>query len=379
VKTGQTEAASVREILARYRADAPLARAFTLPAPFYTEPAIADAEREAVFARSWQMVGRLDQLRLAGDYVTAEVAGEPVVVVRDADGVLRGFFNVCRHHAAAVLTASEGNAPHFVCPYHGWTYALDGALEATPHLAGICDFDTRDNGLVPLEIATWEQWVFARLVPGGPSLPDFLGAPLVDRVRALNLPALRFVERRRYALDCNWKVYVDNYLDGGYHVPHLHHGLDSVLAPGRYTITNGEHCCVQSSAIRTRDAANPTAAVRQGESAHYVWIHPNFMINWYEGVMDTNLVRPLGVDRTEVIFDFYFTDVATPEAVARCRASIDVGNRVQDEDLAICDSVQRGLASRAYRAGRLSVRREGGEHVFHRTLAGDLKAGLNGR
>ena len=97
------------------------------------------------------------------------------------------------------------------------------------------------------------------------------------------------------------------------------------------------------------------------------------MMNWYEGVMDTNLVRPLGPGRAEVIFDFYFTDVGSAEAIARNKASIDVGNRVQDEDLAICDSVQRGLGSRAYRAGRLSVRREAGEQLFHRLLAADLR------
>ena len=129
----------------------------------------------------------------------------------------------------------------------------------------------------------------------------------------------------------------------------------------------------------TQDGAAPdVGAVRQGEKALYYWIYPNFMINWYEGVMDTNLVLPLSTGKSRVIFDFYFTDVAGPEAIARNRASIDVGNRVQDEDLAICDSVQKGLTSRAYVAGRLSVRREAGEHLFHRLLARDLKAGLGG-
>ncbi|MEP6768616.1 MAG: SRPBCC family protein, partial [Acidobacteriota bacterium] len=108
----------------------------------------------------------------------------------------------------------------------------------------------------------------------------------------------------------------------------------------------------------------------------YYWIYPNFMVNWYEGLMDTNLVLPLGVNRTEVIFDFYFSDVSD-EAKARNAASIAVGQRIQDEDTAICHSVQKGLTSRAYQAGRLSVRREGGEHLFHRLLAGDLRRALS--
>ena len=122
-------------------------------------------------------------------------------------------------------------------------------------------------------------------------------------------------------------------------------------------------------------AEEQTGAVRTGERALYYWIYPNFMINWYEGVMDTNLVIPCGVDRTEVVFDFYFPDVSDA-ARERNLASIAVGQRIQDEDTAICKSVQRGLTSRAYRRGRLSVRREAGEHLFHRLLHADLKAGL---
>jgi choline monooxygenase len=165
---------------------------------------------------------------------------------------------------------------------------------------------------------------------------------------------------------------VDNYLDGGYHVPHLHKGLNSVLDYAQYAIENGKRHCLQSSPMVSEGAEAQTGAVRQGDRALYYWIYPNFMVNWYEGYLDTNLVRPLGANRTEVIFDFYFRDVSEA-AQQRNRASIAVGERIQDEDTGICHSVQRGLASRAYGAGRLSVRREAGEHLFHRLLAEDLK------
>jgi choline monooxygenase len=178
-------------------------------------------------------------------------------------------------------------------------------------------------------------------------------------------------------LDCNWKVFVDNYLDGGYHVPHLHKGLDSVLDYASYTIANGERFCLQSSPIVSTGIDPATEAVRQGARAHYYWIYPNFMINGYGQAMDTNLVIPRGVDRTEVVFDFYFADLSD-EGRARNAASIEVSQRIQDEDVAICTSVQRGLGSRAYTAGRLSVRREAGEHLFHRLLHADLSAGLSG-
>ena len=194
------------------------------------------------------------------------------------------------------------------------------------------------------------------------------------RCAACNLSSLHWFDRRHYVFDCNWKVFVDNYLDGGYHVPYLHEGLGSVLDYHKYTIENGPRHCLQSSPMVTRGAEAETGAVRKGERALYYWFYPNFMFNWYEGVMDTNLVYPRGVDQTEVIFDFWFADVS--EAAREFnRASIDIANRVQDEDEGICRSVQRGLHSRAYDTGRLSVRREAGEQLFHRLLHADLRSG----
>jgi choline monooxygenase len=147
-----------------------------------------------------------------------------------------------------------------------------------------------------------------------------------------------------------------------------------VLDYGSYSVETGARFCLQSSAIGATAGEATTAAVRQGH-AEYYWIYPNFMINIYEGVMDTNLVIPRAVDRTEVVFDYYFDDIS---AAARERnlASIAVSEGIQAEDAAICESVQRGLKSRAYSTGRLSVRREAGEHLFHRLLYADLTAGL---
>jgi choline monooxygenase len=328
------------------------------------------------------MVARIDQVNEPGQYVTSDVAGEPLVVVRGNDNVLRGFFNVCRHHAAAVMAETEGTAAQLRCPYHGWTYSLAGELKGTPDFTGVCDFDRAANGLMPVETAVWEKWIFVRtgseeqspplnnLTPPA-ALNAFLGADLIAQIQPLKLENLHWFERRHYSFDCNWKVFVDNYLDGGYHVPHLHKGLDSVLDYRNYKIENGARFCLQWSPIITEGAEAETGAVRKGERALYYWLYPNFMINWYEGAMDTNLVIPRGVDKTEVVFDFYFADVSQT-ARERNRASIAVGQRIQDEDTEICKSVQRGLNSQAYTAGRLSVRREAGEHLFHRLLAADL-------
>ena len=358
-------------ILSDYDAESPLDRASTAPGSWYTDPRIADLEKCGVWGNTWQVVARAAQVEAPGQYATAEVGGEPIVVVRGRDSVLRAFFNVCRHHAAAVCTQAEGRADNLRCPYHGWTYDLDGRFKSAPDTDGMKCFEPAEHGLVPISVGTWESLVFVHLDAKAPSLEQHLG-DLVARTKPLRLDMLRFAGRREWILRCNWKVFVDNYLDGGYHVPFLHKGLNSILSFKEYTIETFDQACLQSSSIDATRGDAMTAAVRKGK-ALYFWLYPNLMLNWYEGYLDTNLVQPLGIDRMRVVFDFYFADVS-PGARDDIEKSMKVSERIQDEDHAICESVQRGLSSRAYGKGRLSVRREAGEHLFHRLLARDLRA-----
>ena len=365
---------SVEDILAINNDRPPLSEASTIPAPWYVDPRIAELENATVFSKTWQVIGRADQVAKPGQFVTSTVAGEPIVAVRGADGQLRAFYNVCRHHAAKVVTEPCGSASILHCPYHGWNYGLDGSLKGMPEFDGVRNFERHENGLVPVKVETWEAFVFVNLDPEAESLSAFLGA-LVKRCEPLELSKLHFFERKTYDIACNWKVFVDNYLDGGYHVPHLHKGLSSVLDYKQYTIENEDRYCLQSSPMVASDEDAATATTRKGDRAWYFWQYPNFMINCYEGYMDTNLVVPLDTDHCRVIFDFYFSDISESRRKYNTQ-SIAVGDRVQDEDLGICEDVQRGLKSRAYGAGRLSVRREAGEQLFHRLLAADLKSGL---
>ena len=366
---------NIRDLLNLYNPTDPLERAWTIPSPWYFDARISELEQQSVFAKTWQVVGRADQVRETGSFFTADLAGEPLVVARGDDGKLRAFYNVCRHHAAAVVTEAQGCAKQFRCPYHGWTYGIDGALKGMVEFEGVCNFDRAKNGLVPVQADTWENFVYVNLDGQAAPLRDFLGA-VSGIVAPLELTKkLKYFDRRVYTLHCNWKVYVDNYLDGGYHIPHAHKGLSSVIEYTKYTIEIFERACLQSSPLSAKSKSEKgVAAARQGR-AFYLWIYPNFMINAYEGVMDTNLVLPIGMDKCAVIFDYYFADIGK-KALKRNQASIKVSERVQDEDMAICDSVQRGLGSRAYVAGRLSVRREAGEHLFHRLLHADLTRGL---
>src|SRR4051794_34401125 len=341
----KSSAMSVPEILASYNDSAPLPEASTIPAPWYVDSRIADLEEQEVFSRTWQMVARVEQVAKPGQFVTAIVAGEPIVVVRGQDGILRGFFNVCRHHAAAVVLEKCGQATILHCPYHGWNYGLDGSLKGMPEFEGVENFDRKDNGLVPVKVETWENFVFINLDPNAAPLQDFLGG-LLHRVAPLGISKLHYFDRRVYNIACNWKVFVDNYLDGGYHVPHLHKGLNSVLDYKKYTIENEDRYCLQSSPMVESDEDAATGATRKGDRAWYFWQYPNFMINCYAGYMDTNLVIPVDVDHCRVVFDFYFGEIVTEAARKYNEESIAVGDRVQSEDLGICEAVQRGLKSR---------------------------------
>jgi choline monooxygenase len=363
---------SLSEIIALYDDHAPLSEAATIPALWYVDARIADLEIQNVFSKTWQVIGRTDQVEKPGDFITFTLAGEPIVAVRGNDGQLRAFYNVCRHHAAAVVTEPCGHAQILHCPYHGWNYGLDGSLKGMPEFEGVQGFERSANGLVPVKVATWEKFVFVNLDSDAEPLETFLGR-IMQRLAPLEVNKLHHVASKSYEMVCNWKVFVDNYLDGGYHVPHLHKGLNSVLDYKQYTIENEDRYCLQSSPMVTSNEDVATGATRQGDRAWYFWQYPNFMINCYAGYMDTNLVLPVDVDHCRVIFDFYFRDVSTQEARKYNEQSIAVGDRVQGEDLGICEAVQRGLRSRVYRAGRLSVRREAGEHLFHRLLAADLK------
>jgi choline monooxygenase len=254
------------------------------------------------------------------------------------------------------MTKPCGTAAQLTCPYHGWTYSLQGELKSAPELGAVRNFDRNSNSLLQLEVTTWESWIWVRLATGATPLEAASGA---------GVGGLRWFERRSYRVPCNWKVFVDNYLDGGYHVPHLHKDLNRVLDYSEYRIENGELSCLQRSPLHNAEG-----------SALYYWIYPNFMINRYPDAADTNLVVPIGVDETEVIFDFYFKDVSSA-ARENNLARIAASEAIQEEDVAICRSVQQGLASRAYSAGRLSAAREAGEHLFHRLLYSDLMAGAS--
>jgi choline monooxygenase len=361
----------LRDELSAFDSNLPLERARTIPARWYRDAELASLEQRAVFGATWQFAGRAALVAEPGSFFTTEIAGEPILVVRDSEGSLRAFYNVCRHRAAPVVTEAAGKASRLRCRYHGWTYDLAGRLRGTPEFEGVLDFCREEQGLAALAVAEWGPFVWVHGGANPPSLADYL-APMPERIAAA-LSSLRFAARREYQLACNWKVYVDNFLDGGYHVNSVHPGLAGVLDYKHYRTEIHPFTSVQISPLKAIGAAD-IAGVRSGDAAQYWWAFPNYMLNLYQGVMDTNLVLPLGPERCRVIFDFWFADTEGAAAQKYMQESMAVAHQVQLEDVGICEEVQRGLGSRSFDTGRFSVRREAGGYHFHQLLARQLTA-----
>jgi len=337
--------------LGDYDFEPDLARAQTPPSRWYFDPAILDVELERVFGRTWQLAGRTDQVGAPGDYLTGRIGAEAFVVARGEDGTLRAFSNVCRHRAGPVARGS-GHASALKCSYHGWTYGLDGRLLAAPEFEGVEGFDRGSTRLPSLLLAEWAGFAFVNLDPAAAPLAESLGA-LPAQLAHLPLAGMRLVKAVDYEMPCNWKVYVDNYLEG-YHIPVVHPGLFRLLDYGAYR--------VETSVLHSRQHA-PLRG--EASEAFYYWVFPNLMLNVYPDGFQLNIVTPLGPERARVRFEWYLLDHGQPGAMDELARGIAFSEEVQREDAAICAAVQEGLRSRTYERGRYSVRRENGVHHFH--------------
>lgn len=304
--------------------DERLAYAATLPARCYMEAAFLARERERVFSRTWQLAGREEQVAAAGGYFTAQIAGEPVLVVRGQDGILRALSNVCRHRAGPVA-AGEGVCRAFRCGYHGWSYALDGTILATPEFSEVEDFRREEHPLPGFRVDTWLGLVFVNLDPAASPLSEVL-EDLPAALAGAGLSAMRLAHGKSWTVRCNWKTYVDNYLEG-YHIPIVHPGLMQELDYARYAtetkaLYSQQHAPIRKSAanrLRRSDAdAEAEAEADGGQEARYYWIYPNLMLNVYPDNFSTNLILPDGPDRTVTLFDGTSATPRSRKSPRRC-------------------------------------------------------------
>jgi choline monooxygenase len=353
----------------------------TLASRFYTGPSLLAMEKKRIFHRTWQLAGTLSQpcgevngkKRTIADpesYFTFDLAGEPIVVVRDAAGTLRAFSNVCRHRAGPIAEGA-GCRKVLNCGYHGWTYTLDGKLIGTPEVDEVELFDRSTMGMVPLCCETWEQFIFVRFAAEGPSLTEYLGN-IPETARAFSFAGLKLAERRDYVVHCNWKVYVDNYLEG-YHIPIVHPGLMKEIDYPRYRCETFRYHSQQLGPMKEVKPGDENQRVYApglgSKEALYFWVFPNLMLNFYPDNVQTNLIVPLSHDKTLTIFEWFFHDTDSPKTRERSAKAIAFSEAVQQEDIHICEAVQRGLQSATYDRGRYSVKRENGVHHFHMLLS----------
>lgn len=351
--------------LLNFNLDERIEYAETLPAQCYADPAYLTAEHRQIFNRTWQLVGRLDQVAEAGSFFTANVGKEPVVIVRGTDGELRGFHNICRHRAGPIAQGI-GRCERFRCGYHGWTYTTDGRLTGVPDFEGVENFNREDFGLQPVQVQVWEQFIFVRIENIGTqtSLLDFF-EDIPALTKHCRVSDMKFAVRRDYLIDCNWKVYVDNYAEG-YHVPIVHPSLMREIDFQRYRTITRRFYSLQDAPIKSgEDSHRRYSATNEQSEALYFWVFPNLMLNIYPDNLSTNLIVPVGHDKTLTIFEWYFHDVESPAAKERIKATVDLSDEIQQEDISICEEVQKRLISIAYDRGRYSVRRENGVHHFH--------------
>lgn len=347
-----------------------LASAATMPSTWYTDPAFLGIEKEKIFWKTWQPVGRTDMVARVGDYFACELLGEPIVVTRTKENELKAFYNVCRHRGAQVARG-KGNRKSLQCHYHGWTYGLDGKLLSAPEFEGVQNWEKAQVCLPSVLVEAWGPFIFINLDPDAKPMAETSYGTIMQEMldKGFDIGRMSSVERRDYEINCNWKVYVDNYLEG-YHLPTAHPALFREIDYDQYRIDTFSDYSSQYAPIReinpadARDRDRRYIRTSEESQALYYWIFPNVMLNVYMDNVSINIILPIDHERTLTIFEWYFEQPGTGAGWESMQNVITFSDQIQQEDIEICEIVQKGLASRSYDRGRFSAKRENGVHHF---------------
>jgi len=338
--------------------------AWTPPSSWYIEEAFLNLEYEKVFKNEWVFADYITHLKKDGDYVTGKTAKRPFVILK-TNGEIKAYYNVCSHHGTCVAKG-KGNTEKLVCPYHGWVYNLEGKLRKIPKAGSIQEIHTKGMNLKEIPLKIIGPYIFLWL---GDSTPKEISESMTEHFQRDLYNDLNFLRRVEYDLDCNWKVFVDNYLDGGYHVPHMHPGLTTQLDLDSYYTEIYDQWSVQKCVSKKSKAVEAELEGRVSGEAEYTWCYPNFMVNRYGDWMDINIAVPLSPNKTRIIFDYFY--VGTPENL---EASLKASDKVQIEDMEICDMVQEGLNSGIYIQGVYAPQFEKPMYHFHKLLKASFLA-----
>jgi choline monooxygenase len=362
--------------------DEGVARSGTLPSDWYTSPALFELEQRHLFRHVWQHVGRTEQVQQPGDFFTCRVANEELIVVRGADGVLRALSNVCLHRAGPVALDC-GRRRGFQCPYHGWTYELDGRVRVARGMDGAEDFDPASMRLPEFRVGTWGPTVWVALEADVPPLEEWLGQ-ITERAANYRIDELRYVGGRQWHIPCNWKMYVDNYMEG-YHIPFIHPGLQKALHPSIYTYELGVSSNVQYGAEpHPRGPGSRVAAVLGSVQAfralkppmpgldeqeragyYFFWLFPTNTFNFMPDGFLMFTIQPVDVEQTQCTFSWWLPEGKDLTDRLMQAAIVNFGHLVNMEDVEICAHAQKGMRSSVYSQGRYNPEQEMCLHHFH--------------
>ena len=345
-----------------YRGHELAGRVRTLPGAYYAAPDLFEVEKERIFARRWVCVGRADRISASGDFFLAQVAGESVIVLREAGG-LRAFFNVCRHRGTRLCEETSGRLNGTItCPYHGWTYALDGRLLGAPHMGDVPGFDKSELPLHGARLAEWEGLLFIHLQPQAAALESEM-APLASKFTAWRLGELRAVHRIEYDVRANWKLFFQNFSEC-YHCPRIHPELTrlSHYRSGANDLTEGPilggYMTVDppgdSLTLSGRAAGPPLLAAGEDlRRVYYYSVFPNLFLTLLPDYVMCHTLWPVAVDRTRIVCEWLFAPEA--EGGDGARDAVAFWDRTNRQDWHVCELAQQGVSSRAYVPGPYSV------------------------
>ena len=328
-----------------------------LEARYYTDPAIYRQEQSGIFNSNWQLIAPRSRFVEKGDYVATDIAGTKVFVVLGEDGELRGFRNLCRHRGAMLLEPGQGRCRSIRCPYHNWVYRLDGSLERAPwfsHADGEESLTLEDWPLHDISVALWRGLVFA-CVESPTALTDQLGG-LLNEIEQDPIEDYHWTEQRTLVFDANWKIYTDNFVEG-YHIPGIHPEFFKAIDFEQFETT------AKDNLVRMTAPTKGNLFYR----GRWLWMWPNWTLSFFNGGMNTSRINPLGVDRTELIYDFYFTDLSDEAREAR-QDTIHRNLAVIEQDFDICTHIHQNYLSGGYQPGPLSPRHEKGVHLFQKLV-----------
>ncbi len=350
----------------------PIARSETIPSSWYTDPRQLWIENKAIFSKEWQLVGHESQFPAAGSSSCVTIAGNPIIVLRTESGELRAYFNVCKHRGGP-LSVKQGTKSMLQCQYHGWTYSSDGSLRGVPHFNYVELFDKKDFGLRPVRLEVWQGLIFVNMDDKADTLSSKMQG-ISERIAPIDIAEMRYHTRTVDIINCNWKVYADNFLEG-YHIPIVHPELAKLLDYNQYVTETADNYSLQYSPFISNGTDNPYQA-ENGE-AFYYFLFPNIMLNILPGRLQTNVIEPVGHDICRVIFDFYYTNPSKALESGLIESDMNYSADIQREDIEICEQVQVGLTSDAYDKGRFSVERELGVWHFQSLIKRNLSVHFN--